>query len=122
MTLEEVDRLCERFEAGRNYIWQVLSYTKNGPTAERIRRAALQMGGRYVDPDFAPNCKTTYENGYITQTFSQDVVLRIEVMTGNICIYHNGNAVEKINNATMSVWNSMAMKAQDMAETAMVAR
>ena len=122
LTPEEVEQLQKRFGVGKNYIWQVLSFSKHGPTAERIRRAALQMGARYVDPDFAPNCRTEYANGYIIQTFSHDVVLRIEVKTGTVTISHRGNAIEKIDNATMSMWNSMAMKAQDIAETAMVAR
>lgn len=122
ITPEERETLQERFQCGKNYILQVLSFSKNGPTAERIRRAALQMGGRYVDPDFAPNCRTSYMGGCIIQTFSDDVVLRIDVTTGDITISHRGNSIERVGNATMSMWNAMAIKAQEIAETAMVAR
>ena len=122
VTHEELKKLQERFHVGKNYIWQVLSYMKSGPTAEKIRRTAIYMGGRYVDPDFAPNCRTEYANGFIIQTFSGDVVLRIEVKTGTVTVSHRGNVIEKIDNATMAMWNSMAMKAQDIAVTAMVAK
>lgn len=122
VTPEERERLQELFHVGSNYVIQVLSFSKHGPTAERIRRAALQLGGRYVDPDFAPNCRTSYMGGYIIQTFSDDVVMRIEVSTGNVTISHRGNSIETVKNATMSMWNSMAIKAQEIAETAMVAR
>lgn len=107
---------------GETYVMHVLSFKANGPTAERIRRAALQLGGRYVDPDFAPNCRTSYMGGYIIQTFSCDVVLRIELSTGNVTISHRGNGIKTVKNATMTMWNSMAIEAQEIAETAMVAR
>ena len=122
VTPEERKRLQERFDVGETYVMHVLSFKANGPTAERIRRAALQLGGRYVDPDFAPNCRTSYMGGYIIQTFSCDVVLRIELSTGNVTISHRGNGIKTVKNATMTMWNSMAIEAQEIAETAMVAR
>lgn len=120
VTPDERKRLQELFLVGESYLTQVLSFAKDGPTARRIRRAALQMGGRYVDPDFSPNCRTQYTNGYIIQTFSDDVVLRIELKTGDVSITHRGNTLDRIRNATMAIWNSMSIKAQEIAETAMV--
>lgn len=122
VTPEERNRLQERFNAGRNYILQVLSFSKNGPTAEKIRRAALQMGGRYVDPDFAPNCRTQYLGGRIIQTFADQVVLEIDQKTGDIKLTHHGEVVEQLEKESMAMWNAMAQKAQSLAETAMVAR
>ena len=119
MTPDERKRLQERFHARENYILQVLAFTKHGPTAERIRREALRMGGRYVDPDFAPNCQTSYMNGFIIQTFGDDVVLRIDRQTGDLTITHHGEVVEKQSKATMAVWQSMAYKAQTYALTVM---
>lgn len=122
VTPEELEKLHERFHVGKNYIWQVLSYTKSGPTAEKIRRTALHMGGRYVDPDFAPNCRTEYLGGRIIQTFADQVVLEIDQKTGDIKLSHHGEVVESLENESMVMWNAMAMKAQMMAENAMVAR
>lgn len=122
VTPEERRYLQKRFAVGGNYMLDVLSYRKDGPTARKIRRAALQLGGRYVDPDFVPNCRTSYLGGVITQTFADDVVLRIGLHTGEVVLMHRGIIVETMNNATMAAWNSMAIKAQDIAETAMVAR
>lgn len=122
VTPEERKKLEDRFHAKKNYILQVLAFTKNGPTAERIRREALQMGGRYVDPDFAPNCRTQYLGGMIVQTFAEQVVLRINKETGDIVLEQRGVIVEKRENESMAMWNAMAQKAQSLAENAMVAR
>ena len=122
ITQEEFKQLQERFQIGKNYLWQVLSYSKNGPTAEQIRRAALQLGGRYVDPDFAPNCRTQYLGGRIIQTFADQVVLEIDIKTGDLTLRHRGEDVQNIKCASMAMWNAMVASAQALAEDAMVAR
>ena len=122
ITPEERKQLQERFQVGNNYMLDVLAFRKDGPTARKIRRAALQIGGRYVDPDFVPNCITQYVGGFIIQTFADNVVLKINKNTGDIDLSHRGEAVESVQNATMALWNAMALKAQDIAETAMVTR
>ena len=100
----------------------VLSYRKDGPTARQIRRAALEMGGRYVDPDFAPNCRTTYQNGFIIQTFNEGIVLRIELSTGNYTISKRDEVIDKGENATMNIWQAAAFYAQTLAESSMIAK
>lgn len=122
VTREEHEKLQQLFKVKYNYVQQVLSFLKHGPTAERIRREALRMGGRYVDPDFAPNCTTQYVGGMIVQTFGDQVVLRIDKQTGDITLEHHGKVVEKREKESMAIWNAMAMKAQTIAENAMVAR
>lgn len=120
ITPDERRRLQERFQVGDSYMIDVLAFRKNGPTAERIRMAALELGGRYVDPNFAPNCQTTYFGGCIYQTFGDDVVLRIEIASSNVTLSHHGEVVEKEENATMTIWNSMANKAQALAQKSMI--
>ena len=122
VTLDERKRIQELFHVGGNYVLQVLSFTKHGPTAERIRLEALRMGGRYVDPDFAPNCRTEYLGGMIVQTFADQVVLKINRESGDIILEHRGEVVEKRENESMAIWNAMAQKAQGLAESAMVGR
>lgn len=111
-----------RFQVGGNYMMDVLAYRKDGPTARKIRRAALEMGGRYVDPDFSPNCRTSYLNGKIVQTFHEGVTLEIDIKTGSCTVSQNGKQLENIENATMNQWMSAAFYAQTVAESAMVAR
>lgn len=120
ITPEERRRLQERFQVGESYMVDVLAFRKNGPTAERIRMAALEIGGRFVDPNFAPNCQTAYMGGCIIQTFGDDVVLRIEIASSNVTISHHGEVVEKEENATMTIWNAMANKAQVLAQKSMI--
>jgi hypothetical protein len=49
-------------------------------------------------------------------------VLRIEIASSNVTISHHGEVVEKVENATMTIWNAMANKAQVMAAKAMVSK
>lgn len=120
VTPEERKGLQERFHVGGNYMMDVLAFRKGGPTARRIRLAALEMGGRYVDPEFAPNCRTTYVNGQIIQIFAEGVELRIEIATGNYTVTHKEKLLAKAENATMNQWQAAAFYAQTVAETAMV--
>ena len=122
VTPNERRRLQKRFAVGENYMLDVLSYRKDGPTARKIRMAALQLGGRYVDPDFAPNCRVQYINGQIIQTFADQVVLTIDRESGNIILTHRGETVDKAERASMSLWTAMALQAQGLSEAAMVAR
>lgn len=122
ITPAEREVLQQRFDVGRNYVQQVLSFAKNGPTAEKIRREALQMGGRYVDPDFVPNCRTQYISGMIVQTFGENVRLEICRENGNITLSKDGKVLDKMEHATMAIWNAMALKASSIAEAAMVSR
>lgn len=121
VTPEERKRLQERFQVGGNYMMDVLAFRKDGPTARKIRLAALQLGGRYVDPDFAPNCRVQYVNGQIIQTFADQVVLTIDRELGNIILTHRGETIDKAERASMSLWTAMALQAQVLAEAAMVA-
>lgn len=120
VTPEERKRLQERFQVGGNYMMDVLAFRKDGPTARKIRLAALQLGGRYVDPDFAPNCRVQYVNGQIIQTFADRVVLTIDRESGNIILTHRGETVDKAERASMSLWTAMALQAQGLAEAAMI--
>lgn len=122
VTPEERRRLQKRFAVGDNYMLDVLSYRKDGPTARRIRRAALEIGGRYVDPQFSPNCRISYANGQIVQTFNEGVTLEIDIKTGSCTVAQNGKQLEHIDNATMNQWMAAAFYAQTVAEAAMVAR
>jgi hypothetical protein len=58
----------------------------------------------------------------IIQRFGEQVILKIDKNTGDIILEHHGQVIDKRDKASMAIWNSMAMKAQDIAETAMAAR
>ena len=122
VTPEERKWLQERFQVGGNYMMDVLAFRKDGPTARKIRRAALEMGGRYVDPKFSPNCRITYQNGFIIQTFNEGIVLRIELSTGNYIISKRDEVIDKGENATMNQWMAAAFYAQTVAESEMIAK
>jgi hypothetical protein len=47
-------------------------------------------------------------------------VLRIEIASSNVTISHHGEVVEKEENATMTIWNAMANKAQALAQKSMI--
>ena len=109
VTQDELKRLQESFGVGRNYLWQVLSFAKHGPTAQKIRRAAIQMGGRYVDPEFVPTCTTEFKDGQIRHTFATGVVLSVDWKTGLAVITEGDKVVWKGENL-----NFLAQKAQQI--------
>lgn len=110
-------KLLEMFGVSHQYIWNSLNYVKNGPSAIRIRKAALDMGGVYVKKDFIPNCLTSFTPEKVIQEFAGDVVITIDRRTGNLSLTASGEELESIEHVDIDGWSAMAEKAQTMART-----
>lgn len=108
--------LEKRFGVSDTYVYSSLDFTENGSTAKAIREAAIAMGGRYIDPDFVPTCRTEYLEGQIRQIFAAGVVLTIDRKTGMATITVGDDVVRKVDEAVrMSSWNILAQEAQQLA-------
>jgi hypothetical protein len=108
--------LERRFGVSDTFVYDALAYKQNGDTAQRIRQAAVEMGGLYIDPDFVPSCKTEYLDGQIRQTFSCGVVLTIDRSTGKAVITVGDEVVRREDEPVrMSRWNILAQEAQQLA-------
>lgn len=99
-----------------SYIYDAIYYRRNGDFAKRIRETAIALGGRYVDPEFAPVCQTEYLEGQIRHTFASGVVMTVDMKTCAAVITVNDEVVRR-QDATnhMPDLNVLALEAQNMA-------
>ena len=109
-------KLAEELGVSDSYIYDAIYYRRNGDVAKKIRKAAIALGGRYVDPEFVPECKTEYLEGQIRQTFATGVVLTINRQTGKAVITVNDEVIRRVDSPIrMSQWNLLASEAQHIA-------
>lgn len=113
-------KLEETFGVSKQFIWYALNYVKNGPSSERIRQAALDLGGFYVTEKFTPNCRTVFTADEIVQDFGATIILTINRRSGELTISDNGEVVETVEGADLYGWAAMAQKAQEMAIASIV--
>lgn len=108
--------LERHFNVSDTFVYDALAYKQNGETARKIRQAAVEMGGLYIDPDFVPSCRTEYLEGQIRQTFAAGVVLTIDRQTGLAVITVGDEEVRRTDEPVkMSQWNILAQEAQQLA-------
>ena len=106
--------LADRFSVSKQYIWYALHYVKNGPTAVKIRKAALEMGGVYVESNFVPTCQFEKTAPGFQQIFADDVRLTVDVMASTAEITHRGKSVARVDEVTLDAWGALAMEAQNL--------
>ena len=117
----EARHLLEKsFGVSHQYIWYALNYVKNGPSCERIRKAALDLGGVYSSSDFMPNCRVSHLGDKVIQDFGADVILTINRKTGEVSISDNGNTVAFMYDVNIDGWAAMAEMAQKIARSRML--
>lgn len=116
-------RVLEKtYGVSHQYIWYALNYVKNGPSAERIRKAALDLGGVFTSSDFTPNCRVSHADNKIVQDFGGDVILTINRKTGELSVSDNGNTVASMYDVNIDGWAAMAKMAQKIAYSRIVSK
>ena len=67
-------RLEEVYDVSQQFVSYALSFQRHGEKAEAIRRAALQLGGAYIQEGFVPTCsiERTKEGFRQIQEYSPD--------------------------------------------------
>lgn len=106
--------LADQFGVSKQYIWYALHYVKNGPTAVKIRKAALEMGGVYVESNFVPTCQFEKTPTGFQQIFADDVRLIVDVKASTAEITHRGKSVARVDEVTLDAWGALAMEAQNL--------
>lgn len=112
---ESRKKLEETFGVTQQFVWYALNYVKNGPSSERIRQAALDLGGIYVTERYVPNCRTVFTADEIVQDYGATVILIVNRRSGDLSISEDGEVVETVKGADLYGWAAMAEKAQEMA-------
>lgn len=116
LTAHARKKLAEELGVSDSYIYDAIYYRRNGEVAKMIRNRAIALGGRYMEPEFVPDCRTEYLDGQIRQTFATDVVLTIDRETGKAVITIEDEVIRRVDSPVrMSQWNLLTQEAQRIA-------
>ena len=116
LTAHARKKLAEELSVSDSYIYDAIYYRRNGEVAKRIRERAIELGGRYMDPEFVTDCQTEYLEGQIRHTFASGVVMTVDMKTGAAVITVNDEVVRRMDAPDhMPDLNVLAMEAQNMA-------
>lgn len=94
--------LKKAFNVSRATVWRALTFETDTDQARRIRTLALKRGGRLTDGRPA-NCETTHDqaNGTMTQTFGDRAQIAVDLKTGEIAVWIDGEQESVYNNLTI---------------------
>lgn len=109
-------RLEEVYDVSQQFVSYALSFQRHGEKAEAIRRAALQLGGAYIQEGFVPTCSIERTKEGFRQIFADDVVLIVNMKDSSAELTHHGDLVHSANNVTLDDWTILAMKAQELGQ------
>lgn len=111
-----IDRLVDVYDVSQQFVYYALSFDRNGEKAEAIRRAALQLGGVYVEEGFVPTCSIERTKDGFRQIFADEVVLTVNMKDSSAELTHRGALVHSAINVTLDDWTILAMKAQEIGQ------
>jgi len=117
-------RICRALGVSRVTLWSALTFQTQSALAEKIRRMALQDGGRVksevdVTSGFMPNCETGFVYGdggvqRIIQTFPNGVRVEFDNDTCTAMILHNEEPVKNYEQVTIRDWVNIVFEAQNL--------
>ena len=115
---ETRDQIMRKYDVTRQTVWEALSYISRGKRPDAIRKDALEMGGRYYEDDFMPQCSfRRTEDGWI-QKFASGVL--VTVVGCDVVISKGRKMVAEFENVTMDGYSNILVQAQQLAEKGML--
>ena len=110
--------LMQKYQVTSQTIWEACSFITRNKRGENIRKDAIGMGGRYIEENFLPNCRTEFlGSGGIRQTFPAQVEVCLE--GGTAVIRKNDKELERYDDVTLDGWGNILERAQHLSETGM---
>ncbi len=119
-------RICRALGVSRVTLWSALTFQTQSALAKKIRRMALQDGGRVksevdVTCGFMPNCETDFVHDAdgvrrIIQTFSNGVRVEFDNDTCTANISQNGRSVKIFSDVKIRDWGNIVFEAQNLAD------
>lgn len=106
--------LIEKYKISDVSIWKALCFITKNKRSQEIRQDALAMGGRYLEEDFVPNCRTEHRDGTIIQTFAGGVQVSIDA--GSTKIIVDESIVESFKDVTIESWGNVLSRAQEISQ------
>lgn len=117
VTPETRDKIMAKYGVSHQTVWESLNFVRKCERASNIRRDALEMGGRYYEEDFCPECSfRRTSNGWIQQFAAQVVVT---VIGSNVAISKGDTQIAEYNDVTLRGLSNILAQAQLYAEKGM---
>ncbi len=120
-------RICRALGVSRVTLWSALTFQTQSALAEKIRRMALQDGGRVmrevdVTNGFIPNCETDFEHGNdgvrrIIQTFPNGVRLVFDNDACTATILYDEKPVKNYEQVVIRDWDNIVFEAQSLSDS-----
>lgn len=120
-------RIRRALGVSRVTLWSALTFQTQSVLAEKIRRMALQDGGRVISEvdvtnGFMPNCETNFVHGNggvrrIIQTFSNGVRVEFDNDTCTAVISREERPVRTISDVKIRDWGNIVFEAQSLADS-----
>lgn len=95
--------LMKAFGCSRQQVWRALNFERNSEKAQRIRRLALQRGGKLTE-GYVPQCETTHNTAARTmeQTFGPRVKIVHDRNNNEVTVFVDGVKKESYNITSIS--------------------
>ena len=114
---EVIGSLAEKYGITRRAVWMALSFLTKNERGNNIRKDAIASGGRYIEEDFIPNCRTEFLADGMHQRFAAGV----EVVTrdNTMSLIVPGREVEDYTDVDLRSWGNILKRAQFISEERM---
>ena len=87
--------LMKLFGCSAMNVWRALNYQASSPECCRIRRAAIEKGGRVIN--WLPECETLHcADGQMCQTFQNGVVIVVDWADRTVTVCRKGTVVREV--------------------------
>lgn len=108
--------LMEAFGCTQQAVWQALTFQRNSEKAQRIRKLALERGGKLVGVN-VPECETTHEEAEktMTMTFGQRVKIVADRKDGTISVLVDGKLKDSYRDMTVPDFMRLQHEVERMA-------
>lgn len=127
LSTSKKDRICRALGVSRVTLWSALTFQTQSTLAEKIRRMAVQNGGRVmikldVTEGFMPNCEIDFVHDIggvqrIIQTFSNGVRVEFDNATCTASISRDGRAVKMFSDVKVRDWGNIVFEAQSLTDS-----
>lgn len=95
--------ICRIFNLSKFGAWKALNFESNSPRAYKVRKYALENGGRYEEEGLTPNCQVEIgDKGIMTLTFHCGYVIVVDALNNKAQVFHNGASM--MTNDRANLW------------------
>jgi len=108
--------ICRIFNLSKFGAWKALNYESNSPRAYKVRKYALENGGRYEEEGLTPNCKIYTSLYGMIFTFHNGYTVAYNSLLKRINVFINGKLVDANDGADIDLLLSTIQSTLQLSE------